>query len=578
MSRAHGELVDLLIGRLEALLDARDQSVNDKLDSMTLLLRDQVSRIQMLTSAHGAQQMCPSGSPTTAELRTQGRLHTSQGRYCFSRNSTDVRSHTDDTGTDRSDLGTSHQSSLQRDVKPHGWFTTSLWGIFENLEPTPKRRPPSSWRVVVNEIGLPRIVTTKSSSQYLRGVVESPRFDFFWLGIIVLNALFLGFQLEYQVVAGHSHSSFLPFEVVFGILFMIELAMRLGGVGCKMFFFGANWLWGVFDLAIVMLTVVDVTLNMCEIGPPQSRSPLRVTRMLRILRLARIIRGIRFMRNLRLLISGILNSFFAISWTLFALAILMYMGAIIIMSVVAEKVTQGTPYYVEHWGGITSSMFTLFQVMTGDSWWTKVVAGIREDYPGIELVFIAYYSVTAYGLLNIVTGIFVEQTLSTSRNDSDLLMDRSDESRSGVRKFLRELFQMMDANGDRKVHFDEFERFMREPQVQFGLELINLKADDLRNLFNLLDRSGDKVIDIHEFVRGCMKARSPPNTADIIEHAERITRVVGSAMKEIHATCMMTLRPQLQDATCLSCDNTGGSVIADARQGRADGNCSPFSL
>lgn len=156
--------------------------------------------------------------------------------------------------------------------------------------------------------------------------------------------------------------------------------------------------------------------------------------------------------------------------------------------------------------------------MTGDSWWSGVVSGLQEDYPLIVALLMLYYCVTAYGLLNIVTGIFVEQTLNTSKTDAELLKDKTDESNQQVKTFLVELFGLMDRNRDGRVFFPEFEQAINEPEIQFGLGLIDLKVDDVWNLFFLIDMRSDGFVDVEEFVDGCMKVKGCPTNADIIKH------------------------------------------------------------
>lgn len=399
---------------------------------------------------------------------------------------------------------------------------------------------PRPWRIEVTDLGIPAIIRRKGQHEdailsnwrmQLHGIIRRPVFDFFWLMIIGLNALFMGVQIQYYVDSGSYHASNSIGEVVFTTLYLMEFFVRIAGDGARALFLGKEWAWSFLDVCVLTMSIVDLTLDFTK-GSTASTSSFRILRVFRVLRIAKIIRGVRFLRNLRLLIVGMINSVMAISWTVFALLFIMYLGAVVVLSIVIEDVVEGSSYYMTHWSGIEVAMCTLFQVMTGDSWWSVVGRGVRDDHPSVIVFLMMYFCVTAYGLLNIVTGVFVEQTLSTSKKDAELLRDRNDESKVLMKAFLEDLFEIADVDRDGRISYAEFAKAFNDPQIQFGFALINLEAVDVRNMFCVVDADGDGEIDVKEFVEGLLNLQGFPTNADLVEHNLRIMAMLQQVMTE----------------------------------------------
>ncbi|CAE8609175.1 unnamed protein product [Polarella glacialis] len=122
-------------------------------------------------------------------------------------------------------------------------------------------------------------------------------------------------------------------EVVFGSLFTVELLSKL----CyyrKAFFMSHNWRWNVFDLLVVGLQLMEMTVTAVFGGgdaPDSSMSSnMKFVGLIRFLRLVRVLRLLRLfnvIRQLNKLVYLILGSFQFFLWGLLLLFLQTYMAA-----------------------------------------------------------------------------------------------------------------------------------------------------------------------------------------------------------------------------------------------------------
>merc|ERR1711933_293659 len=86
-----------------------------------------------------------------------------------------------------------------------------------------------------------------------------------------------------------------PFQVlewIFGIVFTVELAVRLFAHGWHFFYKPEiGWMgWNLFDLTIVILQWLEILLELMAAGLGLDFSLLRILRLMRVIRLARALR------------------------------------------------------------------------------------------------------------------------------------------------------------------------------------------------------------------------------------------------------------------------------------------------
>lgn len=375
-----------------------------------------------------------------------------------------------------------------------------------------------------------------------RDFVKSSKFDAMSLAVIFVNALVMGWQVNYAAKQHKAPPLETTMDTIFTAWFFFELIVRAWALSPKGYLLGPGFVWAWFDCAIVSLSVVDVSVGFI-IGTHTTTSlisSLRVLRLARVMRITKIIRGIRALRELRLLLEGIIQSFLAVGWTVIATVFVTYVTSVVIMFIIEKHLlhpidaadfepeqqwcADGSSHYLQYFGGLKESIVTLFQVMTGDSWSSAIMRPMLCEYPNIVWLFCSYFCFTAFGLLNIVTGIFVDQVTSTAANDQEVINEKEQLGKTQTGELLKSIMGHMNTENNGLLSHENYQAVINNPEVQDVLSSFEIDVEDADNLYMVLDTDCTGTIPIHDFVEGCMKLRGAPSHSDIIFSAARNTK------------------------------------------------------
>ena len=171
-------------------------------------------------------------------------------------------------------------------------------------------------------------------------------------------------------------------------VYIIEAILKITAYGSGYFRNG----WNVFDFTIIALCCIPA-----EIIP----FPVQVVRVLRIIRVFRVFRLISAFKEMRVIIQAIGRAIPGVMWTAFLLLIIYYVFAII----GTESFGQAFP---EWFGDLGASFYTLFQVMTLESWSMGISRPVMEAFPWAWAYFVPFVITSAFIIVNVVVGIIVD--------------------------------------------------------------------------------------------------------------------------------------------------------------------------
>ncbi len=214
----------------------------------------------------------------------------------------------------------------------------------------------------------------------LRVLVDSRKFEWVITALIVINAVTLGLETSetaQQEIGGFLHTV----DKWLLIVFTIELAIRI---------FVYRWSffkdpWCLFDLAVVGISWVPTA------------GGLSVLRALRILRVLRII---SLVPSLRKVVGGLVAALPGMGSIVLLLSLVFY-----VFSVMATKLFGAE--FPEWFGDIGLSAYSLFQIMTLESWSMGIVRPVMEQFPYAWAFFIPFIVCTTFTVLNLFIGIIV---------------------------------------------------------------------------------------------------------------------------------------------------------------------------
>lgn len=245
--------------------------------------------------------------------------------------------------------------------------------------------------------------------------VESNLFQNFILVVIALNAIIMGILTVRDLPYGVQQALTMVDTVCLWI-FVAELLIKL--VVYRFHFFGSGW--NLFDLAVVILSIFS-DLSFFSVF-----RIFRIFRVLRSLKALKSLRGFRMisgLKNLRMIVEAIGRSIPGICWSGMLLLLVYYIFSIM-------GTTLFGPQFPDWFGSIGKSFYTLFQVMTLESWSMGISRPVMEVFSWAWIYFVPFVLCTSFLIMNVVVGIVVnaisEVSESQVREDKEAPEDTED--------------------------------------------------------------------------------------------------------------------------------------------------------
>lgn len=214
----------------------------------------------------------------------------------------------------------------------------------------------------------------------LASVVESPRVTRFVVAVIVVNAVLMGMETHAPLMAEHGGTVHLLDKVCLGI-FAVELLAKL--VAYQLHFARSGW--RVFDLLVVAVALVP------------GAGPWAVLRSLRVLRVLRLLTVVPALRRV---VAAFLHAIPGLLGVVAVMGIVFYTGGVLATTLYAGS-------RPELFGTLERSLYSLFQVMTLDGWFSGVVRPMLDEEPSAGPFFLVFVVITSFTVLNLFIGIIV---------------------------------------------------------------------------------------------------------------------------------------------------------------------------
>ncbi len=222
---------------------------------------------------------------------------------------------------------------------------------------------------------------TLSFRQTLGSWVENPRVQNVIIALIILNAVILGMETSPAIMERIGPFLITLDSLILGV-FVVEIAMKLIAQGPAFFRRG----WNIFDFLVVGIALVPAS------------GPLAILRALRILRVLRLL---SMLPRLRFVVEALLHSLPGIGSIALLMVVVYYVAAVMATGLFGTT-------HPQWFGDIGSSMYTLFQIMTLESWSMGIVRPVMESHPYAWLFFIPFILIATFTVLNLFIAIIVD--------------------------------------------------------------------------------------------------------------------------------------------------------------------------
>lgn len=258
----------------------------------------------------------------------------------------------------------------------------------------------------------------------LKKFVESNLFENFLLAIIVLNAAIMG-VLTVQNLPPVIQQVLTFLDEACLWIFIVELLMKL--VVYRFQFFKSGW--NLFDLFVVLLSLFS------EFSFFSVFRILRIFRVLRSLKALKSIRAFRLvsdLKNLRVIVEAVGRSIPGIFWSGVLLLLVYYIFAIMGTTLFGLQ-------FPEWFGNLGRSFYTLFQVMTLESWSMGISRPVMEVFSWAWLYFVPFVLCTSFLIMNVVVGIVVNAISEVSESQTNDEKEISGDVQTQLRRELEVL-------------------------------------------------------------------------------------------------------------------------------------------
>jgi voltage-gated sodium channel len=265
----------------------------------------------------------------------------------------------------------------------------------------------------------------------LTALVEHARTRQAITALICLNAVTLGLETWDDAMRVAGTALVIADRAILAV-FVVEVAAKIVAYGRRF----PRDPWNVFDFVVVGIGLLPAT---------HSFSVLRALRVLRVLRLVSMV------PSMRRVVQALLSAIPGMGSIVLLLGLIYYVSG-----VMATKLFGAS--FPEWFGSIGASMYSLFQIMTLESWSMGIVRPVMEVHPWAWAFFVPFILLTSFAVLNLFIAIIVNAMEAHHRAEAAdeeaqreavraQRQERLDEELRGLREELQALRKAVERRG-----------------------------------------------------------------------------------------------------------------------------------
>jgi voltage-gated sodium channel len=244
------------------------------------------------------------------------------------------------------------------------------------------------------------------------------------IAVILLNALVLGLETSDQVM-DRSGGLIILIDKACLTVFVIEIALKLFARGPAFFRSG----WNNFDFVIVGISLIP---------GGQTMSVLRALRVLRVLRM------ITVAPRLRRVVEGFIRALPGMGSVFMLMGMIFYIGAVMATKLFGDS-------FPQWFGDIGNSAYSLFQIMTLESWSMGIVRPVMEVYPYAWAFFVPFIMATTFAVVNLLVGLIVNSMQEAHAEESNAATDAYRDEVLGKLRVIEARLDAIQGQDDRRA-------------------------------------------------------------------------------------------------------------------------------
>lgn len=224
----------------------------------------------------------------------------------------------------------------------------------------------------------------------VRSIVTARWFQTTVTCLILFNGLILGLATSKSLMVQYG-ALIDGADALIVVLFTVEIVLRIYVYRGRFF----KDPWSLFDFFVVAVSLVPAS------------DGLSILRALRVLRLFRLLTIVPQMRTI---ISALLRVIPGIGSISMILILFFYVFSIMAYNLFGEA-------FPQWFGTLGESMYTLFQIMTLESWSMGIARPVMEAFPQAWIFFVPFILVVTFIMVNLFIGIIVDAIFTLKEED-----------------------------------------------------------------------------------------------------------------------------------------------------------------
>ena len=223
-------------------------------------------------------------------------------------------------------------------------------------------------------------LAVSGSRERVREFVERDRFKNTIMTVIIINAVTLGMSTS-ETLMGFMGPTLHTIDTLALAIFVVELLLKF--YAYRLDFFKSAW--NIFDLIVVIVGLMPTGGGL---------SALRGLRVIRTLRLLSVV------PQMRAVVQALLDALPGMGAVIIMISIVFYVFGVMATLMYGNA-------FDEWFGTLGRSLYSLFQIMTLESWSMGIVRPVMEQFPSAWLFFVPFIVITAFSVLNLFIGLLV---------------------------------------------------------------------------------------------------------------------------------------------------------------------------
>lgn len=231
--------------------------------------------------------------------------------------------------------------------------------------------------------------------------IESSNFQNFIIGLIIINGITMGLETSKSIMLDYGTILHM-FDKFVITIFTIEILLRIYVHRASFFKDG----WSLFDFTIVAVSLVPTSAG------------FEILRVLRVLRLLRLITVVPQMKKIVMALVQVIPGMASIGALL---SLLFYIFAIMATQLFGEQ-------FPQWFGTLGETFYTLFQIMTLESWSMGIARPVMEVYPSSWVFFITFVLIATFIMINLIIAVVVDAMGELNGDEETHIIDEIHES------------------------------------------------------------------------------------------------------------------------------------------------------